>query len=109
MSLEDDWTPPEDKKNGQGEHDFDFSLALDVTFDINSIPGGEEAASAAATTIQLAWRQRAARVEARRRLAKVYVKRPAPGGGVYYEHTVSGESQWERPLCAARWFPNSSW
>ncbi len=107
MALEDDWVPPEirmaDFLNG-------LKTAMVVTLDFNSIPGGEDGARQAATTIQLSWRQRSARVEARRRLAQVYVKRPGLGPGeVYYEHTITGVSQWERPLIAYRLFPNSNW
>ncbi|CAN0277278.1 unnamed protein product [Ectocarpus sp. 12 AP-2014] len=107
MSLEDDWVPPEVRlanfRNG-------LSTAMACVIDFNSIPGGEEGAHRAATTIQLAWRQRSARVEARRRLAQVYVKRAgAAPGEVFYENTVTGESQWERPLIAYRLFPYSNW
>lgn len=108
MALEDDWIPPKDRIPDVPD---DPSTAMVVyEFDMDSIPGGEEGARDAATTIQLAWRQRLARVEARRRLAQVYVKRVGAGPGeVYYEHTVTGECQWERPLTAYRLFPNSSW
>lgn len=108
MSLEDDWTPSGFRRvDGVGSSNLNRAAVM--SFDLNTIPGGEEGACAASTTIQLAWRQRAARIEARRRLATVYVKRPAPGGWVYYEHIVTGESQWERPMIAARLFPNSTW
>lgn len=107
MALEDDWVPPEIRKS-----DFlkGLKTAMVCAFDLNSVPGGEEGARQAAMTIQLSWRQRCARVEARRRLAKVYVKRAGSApGGVYYEHTITGQSQWERPLIANRLFPYSSW
>lgn len=108
MSLEDDWTPPEEREVAE-DVNLHLSTAMVVAIDFNAIPGGQKGAFVAATTIQLAWRQRAARAAARRQLATVYVKRPAPGGGVYYEHTVTGVSQWERPLLAARLFPYSPW
>lgn len=116
MSLEDDWTlsgfrraDEDDDDDDEGNNNLNLNREVVMSFDLNAIPGGEEGACAASTTIQLAWRQRAARIEARRRLATVYVKRPAPGGWVYYEHIVTGESQWERPIIAARLFPNSTW
>lgn len=107
MAQEDDWVLPEVRMaqflNG-------LKTAMVCAFDLNSVPGGEEGARQAATTIQLSWRQRSARVEARRRLAQVYVKRAGSAPGeVYYEHTVTGISQWERPLIAYRLFPNSNW
>lgn len=108
MYHEDDWIPPEDRSR-QDDNALAMVTVMAVALDFNAIPGGEEGANHAATTIQLAWLQRAARVAARRRLAKVYLKRPLTGAGVYYENTVTGESQWERPLCATRFFPNSSW
>lgn len=107
MALEDDWIPPEDRIADSPD---DFSTAMVCAFDMDAIPGGEEGARQAATTIQQCWRQRSARVEARRRLAQVYVKRVGTGPGeFYYEHTITGECQWERPLTAFRLFPNSSW
>lgn len=109
MSLEDDWTPSGFRTADDDEGSRNLNRAVVMSLDLNTIPGGEEGACAAATTIQLAWRQRAARIEARRRLATVYVKRPADGGRVYYEHTVTGETQWERPIIAAHLFPNSPW
>lgn len=111
MALEDNWIPPAERVKGFGSNQDENCLncAMVVVTDYNSIPGGYEGAQAATETIQRAWRQRAARVEARRRLAKAYVKRPAPGGGVYYEDTVTGISQWERPWLASRLFPDSTW
>lgn len=109
MSLEDDWTLSGFRTADDDEGNSNLNGVVAMSFDLNAIPGGEEGAYAASTTIQLAWRQRAARIEARRRLATVYVKRPAPGGWVYYEHIVTGESQWERPTLATRLFPNSTW
>lgn len=107
MAEEDDWVLPEVRMaaflNG-------LKTSMVCAFDLNSVPGGEEGAREAATTIQLSWRQRAARIEARGRLAQVYVKRAGAGPGeVYYEHTITGVSQWERPLLAYRLFPYSNW
>lgn len=114
MFLEDEGcslsTICKNRRGGEEENRLALSTPTILEgFDLNVIPGGEEGACAASTTIGLAWRQRAARIKARRNFARVYVKRPAPGGGVYYEHTVTGETQWERPLITARLFPNSSW
>lgn len=105
MSSEDDWIPPEDRELEERK----LGTAVAIALDFNTIPGGEKGAATASTTIQCAWRQRMSRVKARKLLAKVYVKRAAPGGGVYYENTLTGDSQWERPLLAYRLFPNSTW
>lgn len=105
MSLEDDWKPPEDRE----VEDEKPSTGLAITFDLNAIPGGAEGAATASTTIQCAWRQMLSRWTARKLLAKAYVKRAAPGGGMYYENTVTYVSQWERPVLAYRLFPNSTW
>lgn len=110
MSAEDDWFPPQEREDVAGYVDpGNTASCIVVSLDMNTIPGGLEGATQAATTVQCAWRQRLARMEARRCLAKVYVKRAILEGDVYYENTLTGESQWERPLIAARLFPNSTW
>lgn len=112
MASEDDWIPPELRPASDVDAISEWNKdqeTVAVYIDFMAIPGGEEGAATAADTIQCAWRQHSARVEARRRLAMAYVKRPAPGGGVYYEDMLAGTSQWKRPLLATRLFPGSTW
>lgn len=112
MALEDDWTPlsarARDAEITHEEQDHS-PVALAVAVICSDMPGGYARSASSAVTIQCAWRQRAARVEARRRLAKVFIKRPSSGGGVYYEDTVTGISTWDRPYLAGRLFPGSTW
>lgn len=105
MTEEDDWVAPEHRQ----PEEFSIVTMSVITFDLDSVPAGRERALAAVTTIQCAWRQKSAWVDARRRLARAYVKHPIGSGRFYYENTITGESQWERPLVAARLFPYSLW
>lgn len=105
MTEEDDWIDPEHRQL----EELRVATMTVVAFDLDSMPAGRERALVAATTIQCAWRQRLAWVDARRRLARAYVKHPIGSRGFYYENTITGESQWERPLVASRLFPCSPW
>lgn len=105
MTEEDDWIAPEHRQ----PEELSIVTMTVMTFDLDSMPVERERVLEAVTTIQCAWRQKLAWVDARRRLARAYVKHPIGSGGFYYENTITGETQWERPLVAARLFPCSPW
>lgn len=112
MEKEDDWVPtPMKVSDGHVEDDSQDpeSTSREIVINFSSVSGGRERADEASETIQCAWRQHSARAEARRRLAKAFVKRPTTDGGVYYENLVLGTSSWERPYLAYRLFPDSIW
>lgn len=112
MSLEEDGTRRYlrvQQQHDERKREKELGCAVDVTIDSSSLLEGLEGAQMAAETIQCAWRQRTARLEARRRLAKAYVKRPTPSGSVYYEDIRTGVTTWERPHLVSRLFPDSVW